>query len=354
MNICPRINAILIMVVYSLLISCTTTEPLKILKSQQESGTKSLLQAISILDKNSVWVSGHDATYGYTSDGGDTWQMFSISEADSLQFRDIQALSSSEVILMAAGPGSLSQIRKTQDSGKTWDIKYVMQDSLGFLDCIAFWDDKIGLAYGDQIAGELFILKTIDGGETWERIAPSILPPALGTEGGFAASGTCVEVLGDGFAWIGTGAGEKPRILYTKDYGQSWSSIETPIVSGEASGITSVNFLDDQNGFIVGGDLLHADQYTKNIAYTSDGGTSWKASDLNPVTKGAFYGADAKTINANLLYMMCGPNGIDYRFGDNTEWTQLDSANYWAVELHPSGTGWAVGKHGNILKITVN
>ena len=56
-----------------LLTHCSTkeyepsTEPL-------ESPIESLLQAISIVDENTAWISGHDATFVLTKDGGESWR----------------------------------------------------------------------------------------------------------------------------------------------------------------------------------------------------------------------------------------------------------------------------------------
>ncbi len=71
--------------------------------------------------------------------------------------------------------------------------------------------------------------------------------------GGFAASGTCVTTGENGLAWIATGAGGNARILKTMDYGKSWTTHQTPIVKGDAAGMTSVDFIDDQTGFVTGG-----------------------------------------------------------------------------------------------------
>ena len=94
-----------------------------------------------------------------------------------------------------------------------------------------------------------------------------IYPAPSGSEGGFAASGSCINLGENGKAWIATGAGNKPRVLFTNDYGKSWTVTETPIISGEAAGITSIQFIGNQ-GLITGGDLANSNEYTNNIAYS--------------------------------------------------------------------------------------
>lgn len=319
-------------------------------KNLLQSPTKSLLQAISHVDERVAWVSGHDATFMRTTDAGQNWDLFVYEQADTLQFRDLHAFSEDQVILMSAGPGNLSQILIYEEQ-KGFRQVYEMPYTQGFLNTIEFWDNKQGLAFGDSFEGQLFVLRTQDGGETWERIAPDVLPAAGEGEGGFAASGTCISVQPDGKAWIATGAGGNARVLITQDYGASWSFVESPLVRGDAAGITSIRMLDDLKGTIVGGDLAFTDGYSANIAMTSDGGKNW---DLQGpvVTKGAFYGSDLVAIGAHELFVVCGPGGIDFAVDDFTSFTNLDSANYWAVDIHESGAGYAVGTEGKVLRLS--
>lgn len=316
-----------------------------------KSNTTSLLQAISILNESTIWVSGHDATFCRTIDSGEHWQVFSHPTADTLQFRDLHALDQDRVVLMSAGPGALSRIFIfSVESG--WEEVYVMPHEQGFLNTIEFWDQSKGLAFGDSFNGELFILKTEDGGQHWSRIDPKILPPAGEGEGGFAASGTCIATQPEGKAWIGTGAGGHSRVLYTGDYGTSWAEFESPLIKGEAAGITSIRMAGDQVGTIVGGDLAITNEHTSNTAVTFDGGRQWALTE-KPVVTGAFYGSDIIDHKDGHLWMACGPKGIDFTFDHGQTWKTLDSLNYWAIDLHPDGYGFAAGTDGKLLKIVI-
>ncbi len=335
----------------ALLIGCESKAP-AIRTESLSSGTTALLQAISILDDQTAWVSGHNATFLRTNDGGASWQNFKYEIADTLQFRDLHALSADEVILMSAGSGHLSRIFKYHiDSGFT--EQYVMPHAEGFLNSIAFWDDKRGLAFGDSFGGVLFILVTDNGGGEWKRIDPATLPAAGQGEGGFAASGTCITVLDGGLAWIATGAGGNARILSTKDFGKTWEVTETLMTKGKAAGITSIRMLNAQFGSIVGGDLAITDAYTHNVAFTSDGGNTWMLAS-EPITKGAFYGSDLIRVEGDTWLFACGPKGIDYTLDQGKSFTQLDTGNYWAIEMNESGWGLATGTHGKIMKVLIN
>ena len=317
----------------------------------QDVGTDALLQAISIVDENTVWVSGHDATFARTVNGGATWDVFQHRTDDSLQFRDVHAFDESQIVLMSAGSGSLSRIFTVTD-GVTWQENFVMQDSFGFLDCMDFWDAERGIAFGDSIDEYPYILTTTDGGITWNRANTDHMPKAGKGEGGFAASGTCVTTGKNGLAWIATGAGGNARILFTNDYGTSWESFASPMVKGEAAGHTSIDFVDALNGFITGGDLAKPDAYTANCAFTIDGGKSWTLTS-QPISKGAFYGSTSVNFGDRNFTFASGPKGLDYTSDFGQTWTQLDSANYWAVNIHDSGVGWVSGKDGRVMKIVL-
>ena len=90
--------------------------------------TDALLQAISIVDETTVWVSGHQASFAKTTDGGQSWTLFQKGDEDSLQFRDVHAFDSSRILLMSAGPGSLSRIYEVRN-GVVWRERFTMTDS---------------------------------------------------------------------------------------------------------------------------------------------------------------------------------------------------------------------------------
>jgi photosystem II stability/assembly factor-like uncharacterized protein len=322
-------------------------EPLKISTEPLVSSTNATLQAISILNGQVAWISGHQATFMRTLDGGKTWDQYH-HQSDTLQFRDLHAFSSEKVILMSAGTGKASRINMFTVPDQ-WEETYVMPHEEGFLNTIEFWNHETGLAFGDSFNGELFILKTTDGGRSWTRIDPANLPPAGDGEGGFAASGTCISTLPGGKAWIGTGAGGNARLLITSDFGETWEVLETPMPKGDMAGTFSTRMATSDNGTLSGGDLGNENP-AEHLVYTKDGGKNWKFANA-PITSGTFYGSDLETIDGRSLWIICGPNGMDYSTDMGTNWVNLDTANYWAVEVDPSGNGYAVGADGRIVRI---
>ncbi len=314
-----------------------------------DSPTNSLLQSISIIDNNTAWISGHNGEFIRTLSGGDSWELFSHPTGDTLQFRDVHGVDSNTAVLMSAGPGPLSRIF-TFTYPNQWEENFVMQDSTGFLDCIDFWNDQKGIAYGDAIDNYPYILLTSNGGKSWERADTTDMPLAGSEEGGFAASGTCVTTAKNGKAWIATGASGNCRFLITEDYGTTWKSVDSPLVTGEAAGNTSISF-EGKIGVVTGGDLLKPSEYTNNCAFTKDSGDSWKLT-TQPNTPGAFYGSAISAVNETVYAWVCGPNGIDYTKDMGQTWETLDTLNYWAISVK-GNVGYASGTDGKILKISL-
>ncbi|MFY0688955.1 MAG: hypothetical protein JXQ90_17425 [Cyclobacteriaceae bacterium] len=318
---------------------------------EQTSGTAQLLIAQHILDEQTVWASGTGGTVIFTENGGEQWSIYT-HPMDTMQFRDVYGLSSDMAMLLSIGSGKASAIFKFTRSKNAFELLYQMDDPNGFLDCMDFWDDKRGVVYGDAIGEQPYILVTRDGGQTW-NFPTGNMPQAGNGEGGFASSGTCVELGGNGQAWIGTGAGGNARLLYSGDYGNSWSALVTPMIKGEAAGITSVRFTDDQSGLIVGGDLMNDSTTQSNYFLTQDGGTNW-TSGIDPITVGAFYCSAFANVNGSNVSIICGPKGADVIFNNGLTIENISDKNLWTAELLPSGIGWLMGRNGTVIKIGID
>src|SRR4051794_24674549 len=132
-----------------------------------------------------AWVSGTRGTFGRTTDGGKTWAAGTVAGAEKLDFRDVEAIGDSTAYLLSAGPGGDSRIYKTADGGKTWKMQFQNGDPAGFFDALAFWDEKHGLALGDQVKGRFQLVVTVDGGEHWTPLPEKDCPQALPDEGAF-------------------------------------------------------------------------------------------------------------------------------------------------------------------------
>ncbi len=324
--------------------------PLPVLTTQTVA-TRQLLQAVSVVSDDVVWVSGHGGTWARTEDGGTTWTAGVVRGADSLQFRDLHALDAKRIWLMSAGTGVASQIWYSGDGGKNWTQQFRNGSSKAFYDCMGFWDEKHGIALSDGVDGIFPVLATRNG-KSWILLSEAASPAARPGEGSFAASGTCLATRGDQLAWFGTGAAVEgyARVLRTTDEGRSWRSSDTPIASSASSGIATVAFRDDLHGVAMGGNIAKPDTFTMNVAVTSDGGVTWEEGTPVPFP-GAVYGSAYSLDNGRSALVAVGPKGAAISWDDARTWTLFDTGNYWSVGMGKNGRGWLVGPGGKIIRL---
>ena len=313
----------------------------------QDSGVTSRLRGVSAISEQVAWASGSASTVLRTADGGATWQKLTVT-TDQLDFRDIDAIDARTAYVLSIGNGPASRIYKTTDAGTTWTLQFKNDDPKAFYDAMSFWDADHGIVIGDAIDGQFCIMTTENGGRVWQRVPASALPPALENEGAFAASGTNIAVFGKNYAWIGTGAAAKARVLRTSDRGRAWKISETPLLAGPSAGIFSVAFRDANHGVIVGGDYKKENEAVDNLAVTSDGGVTWTT------VKGlsGFRSAVAYVPGMNVLVAV-GPSGTDYSTDDGRSWIRLgapgfDTLSFARGSINGRVAGWAAGARGSL------
>jgi len=325
------------------------TPPTRLVTSEQRSGTEALLQAVSPVSEEVVWVSGHEATVVVTVDGGATWSATVADLGDpTLQLRDVAAFDASTAFVMSSGTGAQSRIYRTDDGGASWRLQYRADHPQAFLDCMDFWDPDHGLAYGDAVDGVPFLLRTEDGGGSWTRVPAAALPPALEGEGGFAASGTCLVTGPGGRAWVATGNADRARVLRTGDSGATWTVTDAPVVAGSASGLATIQVRGEVGvalGGVIGNDTLRSD----NVALSRDGGRTWFPGG-RPAMPGPVYGS-ALVPGAEGLVVAVGPRGLDWSADGGATWQGGDGVTRWAVAFASGRAGWAVGPRGRITRL---
>ena len=311
----------------------------------QTSGVSVRLRGVSAVNERVAWASGAGSTVLRTADGGATWQKLTVT-SDALDFRDVDAIDENTAYILSIGNGSISRIYKTTNAGKTWDLQFQNDDPKAFLDAMSFLDADHGIVFGDSVDMKFYILTTDNGGRTWSRVPPANLPPALGNEGAFAASGTNIAVFGKSHAWIGTGAAAKSRVLRTSDSGRTWQVADTPLASAGSSGIFSIAFRDEKHGVIVGGDYQKEQQAIDNLAVTSDGGATWTlVKGLSGFRSVVAYVPGTKTP----ALIAIGPSGSDYSTDDGRTWVAIDGPGFDTFSfVRGKPVGWAAGANGKI------
>ena len=295
-------------------------------------------RGLDMLDINNVWIGGTNGTaLSYNRSG---WFQHQVSDAKGLDLRDVEVLDSCEVVAITAG--SPCRIFKTNNCGKSWEMVYENTDSLIFYDGFDFWGKNTGMAFGDPINGKLSLLKTTDGGSTWQEIDASKIPDALPIEAGFAASGTSIQAIGDSTVIIGLG-GENSRVFLSQNQGEIWEVVETPMLHGSSSrGIYSLCFKDGVNGVAVGGNWENPHCDSSKI-YTTDGGKTWQLS------KGLQAYRSCVTHIKDDIYLSTGTSGTDISYDNGRSWQFLDSISLNAIQFDKNANKIiGVGSYGKI------
>jgi photosystem II stability/assembly factor-like uncharacterized protein len=313
----------------------------------QISGVDVQLRGISAVSDKVAWASGAKGTVLRTIDGGATWQRLEIVGAEALDFRDIQAFDQNTAFVLSIGPGDQSRIYKTTDGGRIWQRQFTNSDPKAFYDCFAFWDSTHGIAVSDSVDGKFPLITTSDG-MNWNPVAVKKMPPALPTEGAFAASGTCIATFGKNDVWFGTG-GPAARVFHSADRGLTWTVAETPIIHGAASqGIFSLAFWTAKDGVAIGGDYKDPKKGESVAAVTHDGGKTWKLTPKQP----AGYRSAVAAGTAHALIAV-GTTGVDVSLDGGNSWNPMIAEDLNAVSFAGS-SGWAVGPAGKIITIHLN
>lgn len=307
--------------------------------------TDASFRAVSVASPAVAWIGGTKGTFVRTADGGKTWQTGTVPDAQTCDFRDVQAIDAQTAYLMSAGPAEKGQARiyKTTNAGQTWSLLYQTQQPGVFLDGMDFWDKQHGIVFGDPIEGRWFILTTDDGGQTWQPIPLGSLPLMQPNEAAFAASGTSLVVQGKRNVWIASGGGLNGRVFRSGDRGKTWNVANTPLPAGDATGLFGMHFFSEKAGMVVGGNYKQEQQSGPNAAISRDGGQTWQLmTQTNPPGL-----KEAVALLPGDRVLAVGPSGTSLSADQGQTWQQLDTDGFHSVAC-AKGTCYAVGPKGKV------
>lgn len=130
----------------------------KIQLLQQDTATS--IRGLSVVDNQVAWASGSRGHVAITTNGGKNWNWQQVKGFEKSDFRDVEAFSAKEAIIMSSGTPAL--ILKTTNGGVNWQVVYRNDDKAWFLDDMTFVSKKHGYVLGDPIAGKFVLLETKD------------------------------------------------------------------------------------------------------------------------------------------------------------------------------------------------
>jgi hypothetical protein len=106
---------------------------------------------------------------------------------------------------------------------------------------------------------------------------------------------------------------------------------------------------NDKYGVIVGGNYEKPDQQSANIAFTEDGGKSWKVS---PPLRGYRSAVSAVSNGVTQILVVAGTNGSDETI-NRVLWNPLGNENLNSIRVFAGPrydfTMWAVGPSGLVV-----
>ena len=177
--------------------------------------------------------------------------------------------------------GAMGEILYSDDKGAHWSPAKLNQDRQALIVSMAFAPDKkLGFAVGH----EGWILRTKDGGSSWEEVAFS-------KENGEPLMSIARLPSGD---WITVGA--FGRALESKDGGQTWQALTLPAEVEDKHLNRIVSSADQQHWLIVGERGL--------VIKSDDAGATWQ---IEPAFyNGSFYNAMPTKEGGWLIYGMRG------------------------------------------------
>lgn len=302
-------------------------------------GTKSSLRGLSVVDDQTVWVSGSNGTVGRSLDGGISWQWMRVKNFESYDFRDIEAFSRTGAVIMAVG--SPSYILRTADGGNTWQVGFSDTASAMFLDAMEFWNEQSGVVIGDPINGRFFIARTFNGGKSWQPIPIIHLPEAIEGEACFAASGTNIRAINKQEVIFVSGG--KRSALFNRN-----KVLTLPFIQGsESSGCNSIAIKNKKYFIVVGGDYLQKDAVGDNCFITTDGGRTWKLPTKSPVG----YRSCVEYLLGK-YWVTCGLSGVDLSSDDGMTWNSISDQSYHVVRKAKKGVAvYVAGTNGKVGKV---
>jgi photosystem II stability/assembly factor-like uncharacterized protein len=304
---------------------------------------KTSLRGLSVVNDKTIWVSGSAGTVGKSMDGGDTWVWMTVKGFEKTDFRDIEAFDAKTAIIM--GVAEPAYILKTTDGGDTWNVVYQNKTKGMFLDAMEFWNEMSGIVIGDPIDNKVFIARTFDGGNTWQSIPDEYLPVAAKGEACFASSGTNIATLNKQEAVFITG-GLKSR-MFIRD-----NKFEMPILQGtESTGANSVAVKHQKKKntiIVVGGDFTAKDATTKNCCVTTDGGNTFTVPAIPP------HGYRSCVLyQENNNWISCGLNGIDYSKDDGKTWAWISKEGFHVCKKAKKGKAVFFAGNGKIGRLVL-
>lgn len=289
---------------------------------QRESATDApVLDGMHFLDSSRGWISGWGGTMVKTTNGGGTW--FTVATNTTARLRDVYFTSENS----GWAVGTAGTILFTQDGGSSWSLKSTPWTTE--------WEDlefryyPVGWMVGGNVSrNNRRMIKTTDGGDTWNEITNVVIP-----EGKHRVVFTSIST-----GWLMSGnstAGGIQQLQRTTNAGASWTLVLSHANSDTA--YDAMHFLNDSIGWV--------STTAKILFATTTGGQSWHAFQ----TPEEFYSLFFVTLSIGWGGSFLG--GIYYTSDGGANWVRqlVSPEGVTRIQMLSPSLGWACGFFGAIL-----
>ncbi|WP_027003250.1 WD40/YVTN/BNR-like repeat-containing protein [Hugenholtzia roseola] len=284
----------------------------EIVRSKENSDTKSILKAVHFVDADLGYVVGFWGEILKTTDSGKTW-----TNQVSGTKKDLNTVYFIDANIGYIGADS-GLVLKTTNGGQVWEkMQLECEKSLKY---IQFIDKKIG--YINSI-DEIF--KTTDGGQTWIK---QDAPTKFSFSGTYFIDNTLYSVA------------PFSGIIKFENINESWKNYKAQ-KSDKPAFLTSVFFPNANIGYAVGNE--------GSLCKTEDAGQKWKslASNISTDLNQVFFTSSKRG------YAVGDKGVIIATQNGGLTWKAMDSPTkvpLYACHFVDAYTGYAVGNFGVILK----
>lgn len=311
--------------------------------------SRSLINSISVVDQNVIWIACDTAKLYKTTNGGVTW----LLRNSGLPSSNLYGISALDTTHCWVGNGNGS-IYKTRDGGATWSLQFSLANS--FSNGIKMFNMDYGVYYGDPIAtgSQIQLRYTTNGGTDW-LLSPDA--PVSNNEFGVI---NAWDWLDSGKFWIGSANtvsySTSARIFRLSNgfMGGNWNP-SLLSGSGNSQGLfyQAIAFTDANKGM--------AGSNGTSLRRTTDGGLTWTAvSSPDGIPSFFTYSMNGMKDGSNIIRVCLGTGAGTFRFFKTTNlgssWIEesmppLGAANgIQHMQFISSILGFAGGRSGLFMR----
>lgn len=321
-----------------------------------ESGKRVSFRGLSVVNDKVLWASGSNGSVVRSIDGGKTMEWITVPGYEKRDFRDIEAFDENTAVIMGIAEPAI--ILKTKDGGKTWNKVFEDTTKGMFLDAMDVHEDrKSMIVVGDPIQGNLFVAMSFNSGDTWQQVtnqnSKNDVRKVDGTEAMFASSGTNLKIIPE------SGSGNGPFFLLVT--GGSKASLKNllfnsfndslPMMQGSAStGANSIDYSSHtKSAVIVGGDFSKDTIATDNCVLVEFKNS--KPVFSKPTVPPHGYRSCVIYLNEKEL-VTCGTSGIDISKDGGKNWQLISKESFHVVQKARNGKSvFLAGGNGRIAQL---